>query len=76
MASPSTPAPQFTVADLASINSAIASGATEVRFQDRTIRYRSMQDMLIARNLIYQYLYPNTTTRQTRIATTQGFNGC
>jgi hypothetical protein len=75
MAAPPTPVPEFTYADLLTIDAAIKSGASEVRFQDRTVRYRSTADMLIARNLIWNYLNPGKVVRQQRISTRQGFGG-
>ncbi len=39
----------FTQTDLDTINEAIASGALEVRFQDRTTIYRSMKELLMAK---------------------------
>ena len=77
MAAPMMP-PQFTVQDLAAINAAISSGATEVRFQDRTVRYRDMKDLILARTTIWNSLYPNGAPngqggiRQIRMYTSKG----
>jgi hypothetical protein len=38
---------------------AIATGVRTVRFQDRTVEYSSVDDMIKAANYIYQLLYPN-----------------
>lgn len=43
---------EFTTDDLATINSAIASGQLEVRFNNRVIRYQSTSEMIAARDLI------------------------
>ncbi|HEY4364452.1 MAG TPA: hypothetical protein VGN17_26035 [Bryobacteraceae bacterium] len=68
--------PDFTAADLTAINKAIALGALEVRFADRTIRYASITDLLTARQVIKSYLdAQNATvrTRQTRLYTEGGW---
>ena len=75
MAAPTPPA--WTPDDLATINAAIATGATEVRFQDRTVRYRDAKDLLLLRTTIYNTLYPNgmsgaVNTRQIRMYTSKG----
>jgi hypothetical protein len=66
-----SPTPQFTQAQLDALNAAIASGVTEVRYQDRTVRYDSMRDLLTARAIVYQSLNPpnslNAPTRQYRL---------
>jgi hypothetical protein len=59
-------------ADLQLLQSAIASGVTEVRFQDRTIRYASVKEMIAASNYIYQLLYGTGQNRQIRIYTNKG----
>ncbi len=65
------PSTSFTAAELAALNTAIASGALEVRFQDRTIMYRSMKDLLAARTIILAAL-ATTTIRQVRMETKTG----
>jgi hypothetical protein len=42
----------FTQAHLDAIDEAIAGGYAEVRYDDKTVRYQSMSDMLKARALI------------------------
>jgi len=42
----------FTQQDLDNMAAAIATGATEVRFQDRTVRYQSAKDMLTFYNFM------------------------
>jgi len=64
--------------DLATIDAAIASGAKTVRFQDRTIEYQSIKDLMDARTTINNYLMSLTTpppTRQIRVFTDKGW-GC
>jgi len=67
----------FTTSDLTIIDEAIASGALEVRFQDRMVRYNSIKDMLIARTLIESQLNPPGTfpvqRRQIRMITSSGW---
>jgi hypothetical protein len=58
MATPS-PIPPISQATLDALNMAIASGVKVVRFQDRTIEYASIDDMIKAAGYIYQLLYPN-----------------
>lgn len=55
----------FTTDDLAAINEAIASGALEVEYNDRRVRYRSMRDLIAARDLIRRDL--NIKNRSSRI---------
>jgi hypothetical protein len=62
--------------DLQTIDSAIASGAKVVRFQDRTIEYQSISDLMKARTEINNYLMSLTTpppTRQIRVFTDKGW---
>lgn len=61
-----------TLSDLARIDAAINSGALEVRFQDRLVKYQSTESMLMARAKIYNELYPSAR-RQTRIYTGKGW---
>jgi hypothetical protein len=50
--------PPLTQATLDALNLAIASGVRSVRFQDRTVEYASIDDMIKAANYIYGLLYP------------------
>jgi hypothetical protein len=56
------------------LQSAIAGGVTEVRFQDRTVRYASIKDMIVAANYIYQQLAGSGPggIRQVRMYTNKG----
>ena len=49
----------FTQADLDAINEAIASGAVEVEYADKKVRYRSLDDMKRVRTEIENELSPN-----------------
>lgn len=42
----------FSADDLTAIEEAIATGATLVKYQDRTVQYNSLTDLLKARELI------------------------
>lgn len=42
----------FTATDLAAIETAIASGALSVRYADRSVTYRSMDELIKARDII------------------------
>lgn len=46
----------FTASDLAAIEAAIASGALRVEYNDRTVVYRSMKELLKAREVIRRCL--------------------
>ena len=46
----------FTLQDLTSIEAAIATGALRVEYNDRTVVYRSMNDLLKAREVIRRAL--------------------
>ncbi len=61
----------FTQEQLDALDAAIASGTQEVRFQDRTVVYRSMKDLLAARTLIVNALGQNLV-RQIRLETQSG----
>ena len=54
-----TPPADFTLANLQALDAAIQSGASEVRFQDRTVRYKSAAEMLILRTLMVNQIYPS-----------------
>lgn len=64
---------EFTTDDLIRINTAIASGQLEVRFNNRTVRYQSTNDMIAARDLIRADLgvaQADTRQRATRLSFT------
>jgi hypothetical protein len=72
---PGLPPPNPLQAQLDALRLAIASGVTEVRFQDRTVRYANIDQMIKASNYIYQLLYPNGGPggyRQIRMYTNKG----
>lgn len=48
----------FTQADLAAIDDAIASGYLEVKYEDKTVKYQTTDDLLKARALILSQLNP------------------
>ena len=67
----------FTDSDLVAIDVALKTGTQEVRFQDRTVKYQSTDDMLKVRSLIWNELNPlansSTVKRQIRMITDSGF---
>ena len=66
----------FTQDDLAVIDKAIASGTQEVRFQNRTDIYRSIDDLLKARAEITSYLAQvggPTQVRMVKVYTKSGW---
>ena len=70
----------ITQATLDALNAAIASGVRSVRFQDRTVEYQSIDDMIKAASYIYGLLYPGAGAgaagaggyRQVRFYTNKG----
>ena len=62
----------WTTADLDAINAAIASGRLRVRFDNQEITYRSMEDLLKARQAIMAFLNL-PMTRQHRIFPGTGY---
>lgn len=44
--------PIFTIANLAALNAAIATGAKRVEYQDKVVEYRTLAEMLKLRALI------------------------
>lgn len=46
----------FTQADLTAIDAAIASGTLRVRYRDRDVTYRSMDELMKIRNLMREEL--------------------
>jgi hypothetical protein len=75
---PGLPPPVPLQAQLDALQLAIATGVRTVRFQDRTVEYQSINDMIKAANYIYQLLYPNgggpygSGYRQVRMYTNKG----
>ena len=62
----------YTQADLDVLDAAIKSGVVEVRYQDRTVRYRSMEELRSARALAYAEVNGRTMKRQARMSTSKG----
>ena len=54
----------YTTADLAAVRSAIAKGEHSVQFADRSVTYRSIEDLLKAEDRITRALADSTTTRR------------
>ena len=68
--------PEWTSADLARIDAAIASGVKSVRFEDKTVEYQSIADLKAARTEILIYLGSQNSqapVRQLRTFTDKGF---
>ncbi len=68
----------YSTSDLDAVNEAIANAVVEVRFRDRTVRYRSMQELLVAKEAIQAELEAGLTKppRMVRFATDNGFGRC
>jgi len=57
----------FTTSELETLSAAIATGATEVRYADRTVRYNSLQQMLELRDrMVRELAQQNPATRKRR----------
>lgn len=71
-----TPTPEFTSASLTAIDAAIKSGATTVRYQDRTVVYRDADELLKLRALILNSIANSTGVhriKQRRFYTGKGW---
>jgi len=69
--------PLWSQTDLQNITAAIASGQLEIRFNDRTIRYRSIDDLVKAKSVVENYLFQQSAdvpVRQIRIWTGDGWD--
>jgi hypothetical protein len=53
----------WTTRELAALNKSIAAGVTQVRYSDRTIEYRSLEEMLRIRTMMMDELGVNVTAR-------------
>ena len=56
----------WTTNDLAEINKAIASGTLHVKYADREVQYRSLEEMLKIRDLIAKEVAGSEATSPTR----------
>lgn len=65
----------WTQAQLDAIESAIASGELTVRFGDRTVTYRSMEELLQARGVIKEALAAESGTTTDRFSYGQTSKG-
>lgn len=61
----------FSTDDLEVIERAIATGELRVRYADREVEYRSIEDLIKARRLILNGL--NGRAKQTRVVADKGF---
>lgn len=60
----------FTSADLTALDEAIASGALEVQYTDKRVKYRSLDDMIKLRNLMKRELGQTDTSKRRKTAVT------
>jgi hypothetical protein len=65
----------YTPANLAQSAANLSTGATEVRFQDRTVRFQTVKDQLLAQTAIANALTPNNPRRQYWMRTSTGLRG-
>lgn len=66
----------WTQADLDAIETAIAQGVEMVRYRDRVVNYRSLDEMLRTKQEIEQSLATTPMIRQFRVNSSKGFRGC
>lgn len=67
----------FTQSQLDALDAAIATGALEVRFADRSVRYNSIADMMKARTFVALELMRQngqTPIRQVRFYSDKGYS--
>lgn len=57
----------FTQAQLDSLDEAIAQGATKVSYGDKTVEYRSLEEMIKLRNFLAGQVNPSAPRRGGRI---------
>lgn len=62
----------WTQADIDSLKAAIASGVTRVRYADRDVSYRSLEEMRETLRLLQGEVSPSTRVRQFRTYTRKG----
>lgn len=53
-----TPVPVYTLEQYLAISAAIAEGAMKVKYGDKEVEYRSLNDMLRIQSLMYRFLFP------------------
>lgn len=63
----------FTQSQLDAIRAAIARGEKTVQFADRSVTYRSIEELLEAEKRITQALRTSARSKQTLIVTSNGF---
>lgn len=60
----------FTQADLTAIEEAISTGALEVQYTDKRVRYRSLNDLLTLRDIMRRDLGLDTKRLRKKVAVT------
>jgi hypothetical protein len=60
----------FTQADLDALNKAIKTGVMEVVYRDRTVKYRTLEEMLSLRSLMKSEITPSSAGDERVIRTT------
>ena len=56
----------YTIEQYTAISEAIAHGAMEVQYGDKTVKYFSLSDMLRIQSLMYSQLFPTTNKNNGR----------
>lgn len=60
----------FSNSDLASLDEAIATGALEVQYTDKRVKYRSLSEMMKLRDLMKRELGQKDTSKRRKTAVT------
>lgn len=63
----------YSAAQVAALEKAIATGTLQVRYADRSVTYRSLDEMQRTLSIMKDAVEGRTRTRQLRIGTNKGF---
>jgi hypothetical protein len=65
----------YTAADLAAVRATLLKGEVEVHFADRSVRYRSIQELqLLESRILSEIAETGQRPRQFQVTTSKGFN--
>lgn len=69
---------QYTLAQYQTLTDAIASGALKVKYGDKEVEYRSLNDMIRLQNMMKNCLFPEQNTNNGRkyASFSKGTNNC
>jgi len=68
----------YTLLEYQTLSAAIASGAMKVVYGDKTVEYRSLNDMLRIQSAMYAQLFPNPNNNNGRrfVSHSKGTDSC